>query len=78
MFLQTHVDSNPKLVAAFPFLGLLALTIMMPFIFYIAFSTEFSHLKPLDIKDYIYLMKSVFRACAAKNRSSGKVTAKDL
>ena len=76
--MQDHVDQYPKLVGVYPVLGLLSLILSLPFIFYLGFYSEFSHLSPLKFKDYMFLLKRILNAAAAQNANRGKVQAKDL
>lgn len=72
------MDAMPSLAGIYPFLGAGALLAMFPFIFFIAFSSEFPNVSPLHPKDYWFLLKRVIQATISKNKNSGKISAKDL
>jgi len=76
--MQAHVDQYPKLVGFYPVLGVFSIILTLPFIFYLGFYSEFSHLSPLRFKDYMFLLKRILNAAAAQNANRGKVQAKDL
>jgi len=72
------VDAMPSLAGIYPFLGVGALLAMFPFIFFIAFSSEFPNVSPLNPRDYSFLFNRVIQAVVSKNSNSGKISAKDL
>jgi membrane-bound ClpP family serine protease len=78
ILLRVEAHHHVLVAIALPFMGIAGILASLPFIFYIAFSSEFGVRKgPLfSFKDYVLIMKRVL--IAVNQSDKGKVRSKDL